>query len=119
MLNEISFNENFPSLYSFLYSTLRSDLHVSLCHKSKIMSVFSGYESSYDYLVCERFYLLAYNDCIGNCESDGTCFRECGRTYAEDLENCPCKKNCPQACPCPDYDCPARILVLNTYSYSS
>ena len=35
------------------------------------------------------------------------------------MENCPCKANCPNGCPCPDYYCPARILAINTWRNQS
>ena len=47
---------------------------------------------------------------------DDGCFRDCGRELANDLQDCPCQENCPGGCPCPSYNCPSPILVLNTNS---
>ena len=77
---------------------------------------FSDFQTSPDFRVCERFYLLQYNECVESCSTvDELCFRDCGRAFGRDMENCPCKANCPNGCPCPDYYCPARILAINTW----
>jgi len=42
-------------------------------------------------------------ECMSTCE--GEACRECDQNHEDDLDNCPCQKNCPSGCPCPNFDC--------------
>ena len=58
------------------------------------------------------------SECVTQCEvDDSVCLQVCAREYALNLKNCPCEENCPEGCPCKEYECPTRntwSLVINT-----
>jgi len=65
-----------------------------------------------DYKVCEGAATDDYYKCILKCPPlDGGCAHKCNRLYSEDISNCPCKKGCPDGCPCPNYTCPTELTV--------
>ena len=50
-----------------------------------------------------------YNQCIIGClPGDFECLGACARDYDENKNVCPCQSNCPNGCPCPEYQCPAE-----------
>ena len=71
--------------------------------------------------------------CIISCAHDDMgCFMKCSQDYQANLGQCPCQPGCPNACPCPVYECPVtttttpvttttaesvktQVLILNTY----
>lgn len=56
--------------------------------------------------------------CKNKCGNNGSCGAQCEREFFENIDNCPCNKNCPNGCPCPKYDCDSgsrtSVLMLNT-----
>jgi len=42
-------------------------------------------------------------ECLSNCNGDD-CLA-CNEAYKNDVDNCPCRKNCPAGCPCKSFDC--------------
>ena len=62
------------------------------------------------------------SDILGNCTlgcyGDTDCQLSCLETFETNYSKCPCQKNCPLGCPCPEYECKIEkemaILVLST-----
>ena len=46
-----------------------------------------------------------YMSCLYGCNHDSVCMADCGRSYDENIRDCPCNEGCPQGCPCPNFDC--------------
>merc|ERR1712227_816678 len=42
--------------------------------------------------------------CLDNCHTEEECIF-CDKTHEEDIQNCPCGKNCQDGCPCKEFDC--------------
>jgi len=42
-------------------------------------------------------------ECLSNCNGD-ECLA-CDEAHHKDVDNCPCRKNCPAGCPCESFDC--------------
>ena len=56
-----------------------------------------------------------YQKCLLRCvPGDLDCIGGCLTIYNESINDCPCHANCPDGCPCPDYDCQRTVLILNT-----
>ena len=55
--------------------------------------------------LCESAADNDYFNCIIGCSGDNSCMSECTRVYNEQLIDCPCHANCPNGCPCPNYEC--------------
>ena len=57
-------------------------------------------------------------NCTLGCKSETDCQLSCLETFERNYSNCPCQKNCPLGCPCPEYECKIEkemaILVLST-----
>ena len=70
---------------------------------------------------CENKVLSNYYLCTSGCnESDDQplCMSECNRGYVEELKKCPCNENCPDGCPCPEFECESpvttsQVLILH------
>ena len=74
-----------------------------------------NYEENPDYIGCEREYELVYWKCVYDCgHNDNLCYAACNREYDQSIENCPCKSECPNGCPCPDYECPQTTPEVTT-----
>ena len=62
------------------------------------------------------------SDILGNCtlgcNGETDCQLSCLETFETNYSKCPCQKNCPLGCPCPEYECKIEkemaILVLST-----
>ena len=64
------------------------------------------YLTNPDYIACERQAEVSYNRCLVECPTgDFLCIGACNREYQKTLEDCPCRENCPNGCPCENYDC--------------
>ena len=73
------------------------------------------YLSNPDYIACERQAEVGYNRCLIECPTgDFLCIAACNREYESTLEDCPCQKNCPSGCPCPDYQCTDQTTTVET-----
>ena len=72
-----------------------------------------------------------YTACIIACgTADFLCLGDCARDFDLNVLDCPCRKNCPNGCPCDSYECPqtttettlttttvapyTTVLILNT-----
>ena len=76
-----------------------------------------NFEENSDYIDCMDDYDLIYKKCMIDCDhNDPLCYATCNREYDENIENCPCKSNCPNGCPCPQYDCAETEPVTTTTS---
>ena len=65
-----------------------------------------NFEENPDYIGCMDDYELVYKKCMTDCDqNDALCYATCNREYGENIEKCPCKSDCPNGCPCPEYDC--------------
>ena len=74
-----------------------------------------NYEENEDYISCVDHYDLIYRNCMYNCDhNDNLCYSACNREFDENIENCPCKPNCPNGCPCPNYECPETTTDVTT-----
>ena len=63
-------------------------------------------DSNADFINCERIFNLQYSSCILQCPNgDMVCLGGCGREYDSNVETCPCREDCPNGCPCPNFDC--------------
>ena len=70
------------------------------------------YESNPNYVQCSDFYERLYSICILNCSAgDLLCMASCSRDLETNLEECPCRSQCPNGCPCPSYDCPEELTT--------
>ena len=79
---------------------------------------FSDVENDPNFAACENQALDEYYACLGECVPPGPeCLSNCNRIYDENFNNCPCQQNCPDGCPCPNFECtdPRAVLVLNSY----
>ena len=66
------------------------------------------YANNPDFISCEADLEEVYMECLALCEtSDFDCLGSCSRDYYFNLDNCPCRSNCPGGCPCENYDCTA------------
>ena len=89
-------------------------------------------DSNPDYLACLDSVEETYVRCLLDCDHETDCLAECVREYEENKKVCPCEENCPNGCPCPQYDCTQTesttqlatttpkisknlVLVLNTW----
>ena len=96
------------------------------------------YESNPDYITCSDQYELLYTRCLlgtvysnylkqhlfwhsdktthkGCPHQDIDCLAQCSRDYDENIENCPCRANCPTGCPCPGFQCSSTTTqITNT-----
>ena len=64
-------------------------------------------ENNDDFIICRNQFEEAYNECINQCPiSDFVCIGTCSREYQNNIDDCPCNTNCPEGCPCPNYECP-------------
>ena len=74
-----------------------------------------NYQENPDYIACEEKYDLIYRNCMFDCDhNDNVCYADCNRQYDENIQNCPCKPNCPDGCPCPSYECPETTADVTT-----
>ena len=77
-------------------------------------------ENNVDYLECEFLVDGAYTECIVECDkTDSVCLTDCSRQYADQIEQCPCKSNCPDGCPCPDFECSTTTVPMVTTTPST
>merc|ERR1719394_671364 len=57
--------------------------------------------------------------CIVECQNDSGCKSACVTNFENEYANCPCQENCPNGCPCDNYQCdlPEKkaILTLNSW----
>ena len=80
----------------------------------------NDFESSPDFLACEKYFEEVYTACIVGCDiGDVLCLAACGREHDANLLNCPCMSNCINGCPCDNYECPqatttASITTMTT-----
>ena len=70
-----------------------------------------------DHSLCEETNKVAYEhcfteaeeifiECTNTCDSfDLLCQTECSEAYHDQLTLCPCKEECPNGCPCENYNC--------------
>ena len=68
--------------------------------------------------LCEEYFEDEYLKCVSECNNDAFCVSKCAREYNEAILNCPCNRNCPEGCPCPNYECPSdknlnHVLILH------
>ena len=53
---------------------------------------------------------------------DVECLSSCVRELSDNTDNCPCQTNCPNGCPCINYECPpsdpADLSLLILYGYN-
>ena len=76
-----------------------------------------NYEENFDYINCRNDYELVYKKCMYDCDhNDPVCYATCNREYDQNVENCPCRSNCPNGCPCPDYECSETTPEVSTTS---
>ena len=74
-----------------------------------------NYEENPDYIACVDHFDLIYRNCMFDCDhNDNSCYADCNRKYDENIQNCPCKSNCPDGCPCPNYECPGTTPGVTT-----
>ena len=59
-----------------------------------------------DYLICKEYYEAVFLICSKECNNELDCVLNCSRDLDIDLKKCPCKENCPNGCPCEQYECP-------------
>ena len=77
------------------------------------------YESSPDFLACEKHYEDIYTACIVSCDAgDFRCLATCTRDLDQSLLDCPCQSNCPNGCPCEKYECPQTTTAITTTTAS-
>ena len=74
-----------------------------------------NYEENPDYIACVDHFDLIYRNCMFDCDhNDNACYADCNRKYDENIQNCPCKPNCPDGCPCPNYQCPETTTGVSS-----
>ena len=65
-----------------------------------------------NFIACQDDVVSDYNACIIGCPpGDFDCLSNCNRIYEENMAECPCEKNCPGGCPCPNFDCPVTTTT--------
>ena len=63
----------------------------------------------------KQYFMEIYNQCTIACPpSDLNCRGTCARDYDENTNACPCQSNCPNGCPCPNYQCPADTTTTTS-----
>ena len=63
-------------------------------------------ETNSDFQKCKSDLKDENTRCIANCDvGEWRCISECNRQYDENMSFCPCQSECPQGCPCPNYEC--------------
>ena len=81
-----------------------------------------------EFISCEKVANSNYSICISKCDHGeiNACVAACNNSYNDEIEKCPCGAQCPNGCPCPEYDCndtpetqSDTILVFNKYSSSN
>ena len=73
------------------------------------------YESSPDFLTCQKHIEDIYSACIVSCDpGDFGCIAACTRDLDHNLLNCPCGVNCPNGCSCDDYECLQTTTDITT-----
>ena len=58
-----------------------------------------------DYNNCIEQLDEVYIKCVIDCNYDSTCLSGCLRDHDENITYCPCNENCPNGCPCQNYEC--------------
>ena len=54
--------------------------------------------------------------CIFQCQYDDIiCLTSCRQHFESDMEKCPCGKQCPNGCPCPEYQCSTKETTITQY----
>ena len=75
------------------------------------------YENNPNYQTCFEFYERLFHICVYNCPTvDLLCLATCNRDLEGNLETCPCRNQCPNGCPCPNYECPVTTTIQTTNS---
>ena len=73
-------------------------------------------DKNLDACVAEQNSILG--NCTLGCNGETDCQLACLERFETNYSNCPCQKNCPLGCPCPEYECKIEkemaILVLST-----
>ena len=78
------------------------------------------HSNSPSFTACENQVKENYQLCTSECiENDYDCLSLCNKYFNDLLSKCPCREECPNGCPCPDYKCDepveeekSSILVL-------
>lgn len=98
---------------------LATYISVSLAQQCKYVVLFSikvhafSPDENEDFRICQSVASDSYYSCLNRCPiQDMDCIGQCNRQYDVDLENCPCKSNCPSGCPCAGaYKCPCKPIM--------
>ncbi|CAG5078362.1 Oidioi.mRNA.OKI2018_I69.PAR.g8966.t1.cds [Oikopleura dioica] len=62
---------------------------------------------------CSKAAFTRLDLCLESCYLDKNCMDDCLDNYKEEIDYCPCMKNCPMGCSCEGgYTCPEHVTVL-------
>ena len=70
------------------------------------------------YIECKEHAQVHFDMCIDECDHDILCDVVCELDYADELKDCPCQVNCPNGCPCPNYQCSTATTTNSRTSTS-
>ena len=74
-----------------------------------------NFEQDPEYISCEDHFELIFRNCMLGCDhNDNVCYADCNREYDQNIQDCPCKSNCPGGCPCPNYECSQTTAAVTT-----
>ena len=62
-----------------------------------------------DWHRCEDGLQIELGECFEGCGTDSLCLIDCSSDFEIALKDCPCMENCPDGCPCPNWDCDVQV----------